>query len=282
MEGLPSEDIYLSNHDGSIMSPLDHVSLDAGSQAAVQRVYADAMAAEAQAAAIAAEAQAARSAAEYAVGASVAKQATPALAQAADSQHRVVEREAKMQRQTPVLPNNDMLHRKLLDMLPSPVFVRSATGDILYANRALIDAVGVPEGSVPASWQIAPHVPGTTEPGNNADHARAVALSGEHDLPPDMPADPSGGLPPVPLPAAQLGISVALTHSQHTQPSAVLQMNRIPFWLAAPAADGGVSDQHRAVVLYVQVRPPPSAMFFPAVSQYTARAGDKRSIGSIG
>ena len=40
----------------------------------------------------------------------------------------------------PILADNEAMHRQLLDLLPTAVFVRSANGDVLYANRALTDA----------------------------------------------------------------------------------------------------------------------------------------------
>ena len=94
-----------------------------------------------------------------------------------------------------------------------------------------------------------------------------------------MVVDPAGGLPPVPLPAAQVGIAVAVMNiNSHAEPIKVLNMHRIPFWLAAPRSDSGESGRQRAVVLYVQVRPPPNAMFYPAVSHYSGpRAGEKRA-----
>ena len=160
--------------------------------------------------------------------------------------------------QTPMLANDGALHRNLLDLLPGPVFVRSGNGDILYANRALTNSCGVSVGMVPAPWQIAPHA-----------SVPVGTVVAEPDLPPDMPGDANGGVPNTPLPPAALNCPVQLTDGQGNATN-ILPMHRIPFWLATEDGTGN----HRAVVLYVQVRPPPAAQFFPAmVSSSRAASG---------
>ena len=71
------------------------------------------------------------------------------------------------------------------------------------------------------------------------------------------------------LPPAALNCPVQLTDGQGNATN-ILPMHRIPFWLATEDGTGN----HRAVVLYVQVRPPPAAQFFPAmVSSSRAASG---------
>jgi PAS domain-containing protein len=173
----------------------------------------------------------------------------------------------------PSLLNDGALHRSLLDFLPMPMFVRSATGAILYANRALTDAAGVPAGSVPAPWQVAPQIPGSTSTSTPSPTATGGADGGgggastgvvpETDLPPDAPASASAGsVPSTPLPQPMFNYTVRLA-DPNNRTSLLQSMHRIPFWLATE--DG--SNMQRAVCLYVQVMQPASMMFFPAVSK---------------
>ena len=159
----------------------------------------------------------------------------------------------------PSLLNDDALHRGLLDYLPVPMLVRSATGAILYANRALTDAAGVATGSVPSAWQVSPQMPNAPAPPSHVDGSEIIAP--EHDLPPDAPST-SGSVPQVPLPPVVLNCSLLLRDSQK-RTSVLHPMHRIPFWLAT----GDGSNLQRAVVLYVQVQQPPAMRFFPAVSK---------------
>ena len=49
----------------------------------------------------------------------------------------------------PLLHASGPLHQGLLDLMPQPIFVRSASGTVLYANRALIEVCGASHGSLP-------------------------------------------------------------------------------------------------------------------------------------
>jgi len=132
-------------------------------------------------------------------------------------------------------------HKWLMDMLPQPIFVRTATGAVLYANRATADAVGVLPGRHIERWQLTPRaVPraGLMGLGNQGSQI-AEMVEGERDLPRAAIA----GSPHV-LPAPSESHSVLLQDAAGAQRS-LLSMHRIPFWMAD---SGGL---HHAVVMYI-------------------------------
>lgn len=136
-----------------------------------------------------------------------------------------------------VMSTGKALHKWLLDLMPQPVFVRSATGSLLYCNQAGAQSVGMPRGEWPESWQVTPQV--APQP-----HAAGVTAETEGEL--DLLREPvdQRSSPPLPSPCnhffvlLQDGTGVTRT---------VLSTHRIPFWLAA--SDG--SGTKRAAVLYV-------------------------------
>ena len=94
-------------------------------------------------------------------------------------------------------------HRWLMDMLPQPIFVRTASGAILYANRAAAEAVGVAGSGRIERWQFTPRAvprpagrPASANAGANQGASEVV--EGELDLP--RGAMPASG-PRMTLPA---------------------------------------------------------------------------------
>jgi hypothetical protein len=133
------------------------------------------------------------------------------------------------------------MYKCLLDLIPSPIFVRSADGKILYTNRCGFVTLGEASSALPAAWQVTPQLAPTTHSSR-----RAGDKEGEVDLPRDpVPAATATNEPLPPLPAASHGFSV-LIQGRSTPIRAVLLMHRIPFWLAS--ADGSA---HSAVCMYV-------------------------------
>ena len=158
---------------------------------------------------------------------------------------------------------NSALHRKLLDLLPAPVFVRSAHGEILYANRSGSLAVGEVPGIMPAPWQVTPQVATTPHP-SRASRATPAAngatgnndAEGELDLPRDLlPVSSTVELPP------SSGSYYVLLQGRGASIRTVLTMHRVPFWMSAPNAAG----MKRGVVMYVApVTGGHPQLFFPA------------------
>ena len=171
----------------------------------------------------------------------------------------------------PADPSAPSDHRKLTDLLPTPVFVRSALGEILYANRAGSLAVGEVPGILPASWQVTPQVAAMTHPLRMAARAAAMsgaaacpgalAAAGEGEL--DLPQQPLSIASPEELPSATAAHYVLL-QGRGAAMRSVLTMHRIPFWLAVPGADGFAPTEKRAVVMYVApVTGGQPQLFFP-------------------
>ncbi len=152
----------------------------------------------------------------------------------------------------PTAIGDHQLYKCLLDLMPTPIFVRSADGKILYANRCGSLAVGEPPHTLPAAWQITPQVAPSTHPSRH--HADK---EGEVDLPREPVA--AANVVGEPLPPPSQGFSV-LIQGRSAPIRAVLMMHRIPFWLAS--ADGS---SQSAVCMYVaSVAGPDSHTFFPA------------------
>ncbi|KOO34634.1 hypothetical protein Ctob_011485 [Chrysochromulina tobinii] len=118
-----------------------------------------------------------------------------------------------------------------------PVFVRSATGSILFCNFAATDAVGLPRGEWPQAWQITPQV--VSPP-----YAPGVTSEMRGEL--DLLRDPVDQHDPVALPAPTSNFNVLLQNSRGIYQS-MLCAHRIPFWMASSDNSG----TKRAVVLYV-------------------------------
>lgn len=127
------------------------------------------------------------------------------------------------------------LHKSLLDLLPQPVFVRSATGSLLYCNQAAAYAIGTPRGEVPEAWQVTPQV--APQP-----HVAGVGVESEGEL--DLPREPvdQRSSPALPPPSNHFCV---LLQDPSGMTRTMLSTHRIPFWMAA--SDG----TKRAVVLYV-------------------------------
>jgi len=144
-------------------------------------------------------------------------------------------------------------HHWLLDMLPQPIFVRAASGALLFSNAAAATALGMPTGSTIEGWQVTPQVVALDESA-----CSVTDTAGEADL-------PRGGLPtslslPA-LPAPTERHPVLLQHSgtgtgddggddggsygQLCGQQTLLHMARTPFWIV----DG--SGARHALVLYV-------------------------------
>ena len=132
---------------------------------------------------------------------------------------------------------NKSLHHGLINLLPQPVFVRSATGSILFCNFAATDAVGLPRGEWPQAWQITPQV--VSPP-----YAPGVTSEMRGEL--DLLRDPVDQHDPVALPAPTSNFNVLLQNSRGIYQS-MLCAHRIPFWMASSDNSG----TKRAVVLYV-------------------------------
>ena len=183
----------------------------------------------------------------------------------------------------PLLHTTGPLHQALLDLLPQPIFVRSAAGVVLYANRALNDACGMPPGSLPQPWQIAPQfttVMHTQRMGNSGHGSRggshpasrensvhggsAASDTANHEM--DLPLDiVSPGVGKAPLPPASQSCTVLLHSLDTSKPPVLLSsLHRIPFWLSA---DDGSGTQ-RASVMYVHSQPEQAQHFFPAVAAH--------------
>jgi hypothetical protein len=111
--------------------------------------------------------------------------------------------------------------------------VRSASGDIVFANRAAAAMVGLPAGSVVERWQVTPRA------------TRAEASEGELDL----PRKHLGKSAPPELPPPTERHPVLLL-DRAGQQHHVLSMTRTPFWLV---------DRHgaqHALVMYSTVFAP--------------------------
>ena len=134
-------------------------------------------------------------------------------------------------------------HRWLMDMLPQPIFVRTASGAILYANRAAAEAVGVAGSGRIERWQFTPRA--VSRPANRAAAVNPAGASepveGELDLP--RGAMSTNG-PRMTLPAPSERHAVLLQDRAGAQ-RMVLSMNRMPFWLVDTAGS------QQAVVMYV-------------------------------
>ena len=134
-------------------------------------------------------------------------------------------------------------HRWLMDMLPQPIFVRTASGAILYANRAAAEAVGVAGSGRIERWQFTPRA--VPRPANRAAAVNPTGASepveGELDLP--RGAMSTNG-PRMTLPAPSERHAVLLQDRAGAQ-RMVLSMNRMPFWLVDTAGS------QQAVVMYV-------------------------------
>ena len=166
------------------------------------------------------------------------------------------------------------MYKCVLDLIPSPIFVRSADGKIIYSNRCGYVTLGEAPNALPAAWQVtSSHVKSSQVTSSHVKSwqvtpqlAPTTHLSrrtgdkeGEVDLPRDpVPAATATNEPLPPLPAASHGFSV-LIQGRSTPIRAVLLMHRIPFWLASP--DGSA---HSAVCMYVApVAGPVSHTFYP-------------------
>ena len=133
-------------------------------------------------------------------------------------------------------------HKWLMDMLPQPVFVRSATGKLLYANRATHEAVGVPTHERIAEWQLTPRA--VPRPAG-ASHYRSGEMITTEEGEADLPRIPIQGQPaPRPLPAPTERHAVMLQDQTGTQ-RCVADMHRIPFWMLDS------SHTQHAVVMYM-------------------------------
>ena len=83
--------------------------------------------------------------------------------------------------------------RRLLDMLPNPIFVRTAKGEIIFTNRCGSLTLGGMSGMTPEPWQVTPQVAAQTHPSRQRQSAsakfnqqgRMSAPEGELDLPID-------------------------------------------------------------------------------------------------
>mmetsp|Transcript_4071 Transcript_4071/g.10555 ORF Transcript_4071/g.10555 Transcript_4071/m.10555 type:complete len:391 (+) Transcript_4071:2-1174(+) len=148
-----------------------------------------------------------------------------------------------------------MLYKSLLDLMPTPIYVRTAEGQLLFSNRLGSITAGEPPGMLPAPWQVTPQVAPVTHPSRMMT-GRSADKEGEIDLPRDqIPAGAIGE----PLPPPSQGYSV-LIQGRSAPIRNVLTMHRIPFWFSA--SDGGAQS---AVVMYVApVAGHDSQKFFPA------------------
>ena len=180
----------------------------------------------------------------------------------------------------PLLHASGPLHQGLLDLMPQPIFVRSASGTVLYANRALVEVCGVSPGSLPKPWQIAPQFTTAThtlrltgEDGGAGGGSTSGSVHGgeggsvggdttHHEL--DLPLETvSPGATKPQLPPASQGCAVLLQPADHTKaPLLLAPLHRIPFWLST---DDGSGTQ-RASVMYVHSQVSEAHHFFPAVT----------------
>lgn len=151
----------------------------------------------------------------------------------------------------------NLLYKSLLDLMPTPIYVRTADGQILFANRCGSLAAGELPGMHPAAWQVTPQVAPTTHPSRLRANASRVDKEGEVDLPHEhIPASAVGE--PLPEPVRDYSV---LIQGRAAPIRAVLTMHRIPFWVATP--DGTAQ---RAVVMYVApVAGDETKRFFPSV-----------------
>lgn len=166
------------------------------------------------------------------------------------------------------------LYRRLLDMVPAPVFVRTAKGEIIFANRSGLLILGEVPGMTPAPWQVTPQITahrhpsraGKTPSAPRFDGRMPQAPEGELDLPPDpVPLDAPSSVTELPAPSTNYYV---LLQGRTASTRTVLPMHRIPFWLATEDS----SNTQRAVVLYVAPVPGDRAqVFFPAISAGTQR-----------
>ena len=180
----------------------------------------------------------------------------------------------------PLLHASGPLHQGLLDLMPQPIFVRSASGTVLYANRALVEVCGVSPGSLPKPWQIAPQFTTAThtlrltgEDGGAGGGSTSGSVHGgeggsvggdttHHEL--DLPLETvSPGATKPQLPPASQGCAVLLQPADHTKaPLLLAPLHRIPFWLST---DDGSGTQ-RASVMYVNSQMSEVHHYFPAVT----------------
>lgn len=131
----------------------------------------------------------------------------------------------------------DALHKRLLDLLPQPIFLRSAAGNLLYANQACNILVGVNGGGYAEPWQITPQM---------VMHAHLNLMGGTDNAGEvDIPREPVMGTPPMlPPPANNFCV---LLQDKDGRSRHLISTHRVPFWMAT--ADG--TGRQRAVVLYV-------------------------------
>ena len=142
-------------------------------------------------------------------------------------------RGGRVPRRVAPLSAGGSFHKWLLDMLPLPIVVRTAEGDIIYSNRAACTAVGLLGGGMQLleRWQFTPRA--VPRPGVNAN------VEGELDL----PRGPMASATALPVPTE--GHPVLLQANRVGGQTAVVMMHRRPFWIL------DASGAHFAVVLYV-------------------------------
>ena len=140
-------------------------------------------------------------------------------------------------------------HKWLMDMLPQPIFVRTASGAILYANRAAAEAVGVPGGGRIERWQFTPRAVPRPSSANNASAMGgggggqiSEASEGELDLPRGPIAPSSATQLTLPSPTERHAV---LLQDRLGFQRTVLSMHRMPFWLVDR------SGAQHAIVMYV-------------------------------